>query len=367
MAKTSQVKLVATILCSFVFLFCRAQESYLLVGTYDSPKSEGIYVYKFNSIDGSVKEISHIKTSNPSFLAISPNEKYVYAVNETADSTGKGGRVSSFSFDKKQGTLRFLNQQSSEGNHPCYIATNNSGDRVMVVNYSTGNFAMYVSNNGILDTASMVIQQKGSGPDTVRQKSSHLHGIFLHKNTVMVTDLGADEIISSFAAWHDKKVIYKTKPGAGPRHLAFHKSRNIFYSLNELNSTIEVFKNRNISFQTISTLPMTYKGPVGGSADIHISPDGRFLYVSNRGQSNSIGIYSVDKKTGFLKAVDHISSGGKAPRHFNFDPTGNFLLVGNQMSDEIAIFKVDKQTGKLTDTMKRISIGRPVCIKWISP
>jgi len=359
------MKLIVFLLCSLFFYPTLAQENYLLVGTYDSPKSEGIYVYKFNSSDGSAKEISHVKTSNPSFLAVSPDEKYVYAVNEMADSTGKGGRVSSFSFDQKTGTISFISQRSSMGNNPCYIETNEDGSRVMVVNYSTGNFAMYVSKNGKLDTAGLVIQQKGSGPDTIRQKSSHLHGIYRRKNSIMVTDLGADEIHASFTAWHDKKLIYKTKPGAGPRHLAFHKSRKIFYALNELNSTIEVFKNRNISFQTISSLPPDHKGPVGGSADIHVSQDGRFLYVSNRGQSNTIGIYSINQKTGILTVVDHVSCAGERPRNFNFDPTGNFLLVGNQMSDEIAIFKVDKQTGMLTDTDKRISVGRPVCIKWI--
>lgn len=348
----------------------QAQENYLLVGTYNSPKSEGIYVFRFNSNDGSFAPVSSVKTSNPSFLAISPDEKYVYAVNEKGDSTNKGGVICSFSFDKKTGSLQFINQQSSLGNNPCYIATDKTGRSVMVVNYSTGNYARYTVNNGRIDTAINFIQRNGSGPDSSRQKSSHLHGIFPNENLVYITDLGADEInayTGSPGVGNDMHIVYKTEPGGGPRHLAFHASNKFFYVIDELTSTIEVFdRNKKTSIQSISALPLFYKGPAGGSADIHISPDGRFLYVSNRGQSNTIGIYLVDPKNGQLSFIDHVSSGGERPRNFNFDPSGKFLLVENQMSDEIAIFKRDVITGMLTDTGKRISVGRPVCLKWIS-
>ncbi|MBI5857158.1 MAG: lactonase family protein [Sphingobacteriales bacterium] len=357
-------------------LIVAGQENYLIVGTYDSPKSEGIYVYKFNSNDAGIKEISHVKTSNPSFLTVSVDGKYVFAVNETADSTSKGGRVSSFSFDKKKGILSFLSQQSSGGNHPCYIWIDKKGEALFVANYSTGNLAGYKVSTGRVDTGRLLMQCKGSGPDTARQKSSHLHGIFSEGTTMYVTDLGADQIfVFPFhpKIWLEKYNSFKTQPGGGPRHMAFDTSNKKYlylYVINELTSTIEVFSNKKYkakhkSIQIISSLPSDHKGVVGGSADINVSPDGKFLYVSNRGTSNTIGIYSIDPKTGKLSVVDHVSCGGEKPRNFNFDPSGKFLLVANQDSNEIVIFKRDLITGLLTETGKRIPVGKPVCIKWI--
>jgi|CXWL01.1.fsa_nt_gi 6-phosphogluconolactonase len=352
------------------------EEHYLIAGTYDSPKSEGIYVYKFNSIDGSVREISHIKTSNPSFLTLSPDNKYVYAVNENADSTGKGGRVTSFSFDKKKGILTQLSQQSSEGNHPCYISVDKTGKSIIAGNYSSGNFAILpVLKNGILGKAKQVIQHQGSGPDTGRQKSPHVHAVFLKKNNydLYVPDLGINKIMTyRFDAKTGKVFPSKAKfvapSGSGPRHIDIHPNGKYVYLVEELSGSVAVFKDLGNGalqeIQTLSALPLTYKGPAAG-ADIHISPDGKFLYCSNRGLSNTIAIFSIDAKTGMIKLIDHQYTLGEKPRNFNFDPTGKFLLVGNQNSDEIVIFKRDLKTGLLTDSGNRIAIGKPVCIKWI--
>lgn len=379
MLKRTAIKNTLLIVLLFVIASVNAQSYYLLVGTYDSPKSEGIYVYNFNSNDGSAKEISHIKTSNPSFLTVSGNQKYVYAVNENADSSGKGGKVSSFSFNKKDGQLTFVNSQSSEGNHPCYITTNKSNSKVYVGNYSSGNISVLpISKKGKLDKAIQVIQHEGSGPDTTRQKSPHVHGIFPKKKSsyVYVTDLGTDKIMCYFQGSKSGKLFpSKTKyvsagAGSGPRHLDFHPNGKYVYLLNELSGSISVFKDfGNADLQEIqshSSLPVTYKGKAG-SADIHISPDGRFLYASNRAGSNSIAIFSINDATGLITLVGHEYSSGETPRNFNFDPTGNFLLVANQNSDEIVVFSINKETGLLSDTKKRIKVGKPVCIKWINP
>ncbi|HMK26641.1 MAG TPA: lactonase family protein [Chitinophagaceae bacterium] len=363
-----------------IFLLLRAtgQEYYLLVGTYDSPKSEGIYVYKFNSKDGSVREISHVKTSNPSFLAIPVNQKYVYSVNETGDSTGKGGGVSSFSFNKKTGILTAINRQSSEGNSPCYITVDQTGKWVIAGNYSTGNFSILpVSVKGVLGKASQVIQHKGSGLDTTRQRSPHVHAVFLKKNNydLYVPDLGIDKIMTyHFDAKTGRVIPSKlgyVSPGAGsgPRHIDIHPNGKYVYLVEELSGSIAVFRdfgNGDLhEIQSLSALPLTYKGPAG-SADIHVSPDGKFLYSSNRGSSNTIAIFSIDAKTGMIKLLDHQNTLGLTPRNFNFDPTGKFLLAGNQNSNEIIIFKRDLKTGLLTDTGKRILIGKPVCLKWVA-
>jgi 6-phosphogluconolactonase len=355
----------------------QAQTYYLMVGTYDSPNSEGIYVYKFNSRDGSTKAISHVKTGNPSYLAISPDKKYVYAVNENADSSGKGGRVTSFSFNNKTGKLTQLSQQSSGGNNPCYITIDKTGNWVLAGNYSSGNFSVLPVKNGILGKAKKTVQHQGFGPDTTRQESPHVHGIFMKKNNTgfYVTDLGIDKLMQYNFQSTSGAVSAATPPsvdlssGSGPRHLEFHPRLPLIYVINELSGTIDVLKKETHTgfavVQNITAFPPYFRGKAG-SADIHVSPDGKFLYCSNRGTLNNISIFSVDKISGYLTFhVDQPSLGAK-PRHFNFDPTGKFLLVANQDSDEIVIFRRDTGTGLLTDTGNRVKVGKPVCIKWMS-
>lgn len=372
------MKFFLTIISLTVVLQVTAQEHYLIVGTYNSPKSEGIYVYRFNSYDGTAKEVSHINTSNPSFIAISPNEKYIYAVNENADSTKYivTGHVAAFSFNKKKGTLRFLNKQESDGKHPCYVTVDQTGKWVIAGNYSSGNFSLLpVNRKGKLLTSKQTIQHYGSGPNQSRQQSPHVHGIFLKKNNseILVTDLGIDKIMQyKFNAGNGEIVpadipFTATAAGGGPRHLDFHPNGKYTYLVEELTGTVRAYKDSAGSLQeiqSISTLQPNYKG-YAGSADIHVSPDGKFLYCSNRGNSNTIAIYSINTDSGILTLVGYQETLGEAPRNFNFDPTGKFLLVANQNSDQVIVFKRDETTGLLTDTGHRINVGKPVCIKWI--
>jgi len=364
-----------SILC-MLCLFSNAQSPYLLIGTYDSPKSEGIYVYSFNQKDGSAKEVSHIKTSNPSFITISPNKKQVYAVNENSNNNGKGGTVSSFEFDKINGTLKFLNSQSSEGNHPCYITINKSGKWIIAGNYSSGNFAILpVENQGKLLKAKQIVQHRGKGHDSTRQKSPHVHATVLSNDNkkLFVTDLGTDKIMCY--DFDEKKGTVKpslqkfvsAKAGSGPRHMEISTNGKYIYLVNELTGSVSVYAYKDNVLkltQSISALPQTYTG-AAGSADIHISPDGKFLYVSNRAASNTIAIFLINQNNGEVNLIAHQPTLGLTPRNFNFDPSGKFLLVANQNSDEIVIFKRDFNTGLLTDTGNRISVGKPVCIKWI--
>ena len=368
---------IFSILISFLFLPAANTDRYLIVGTYDSPKSEGIYVYKFSSTDGSVKEISHIKTRNPSFVAISPNEKYVYAVHEIGRG-GNGGEIAAFSFDKKQGTLTFINQQLSGGDHPCYVTVDKTGKWIFAGNYSSGSLAVLpVNKDGSLGAATTVIQHKGSGKDTARQKGPHVHCTVISADNkyLFVSDLGMDKVmIYAFEAktgklTEAKQPFAESVPGSGPRHFTFHPNNKYAYLIEEMSGTVQAFQYNNGSLkgiQRISTLPAGDTGLIG-SADIHVSPDGKFLYASNRGrgQSNTIAIFKINSKDGTLKVAGHQNTLGKIPRNFNFDPSGNFLLVANQESDEIVIFKVNKTTGLLTDTGKRINVGKPVCLKWM--
>lgn len=375
------MKMKTFLLLSFAVLSFSAtaqKEPYLLIGTYTSGKSEGIYVYRFNSATGAATPVSSVKTSNPSFLAVSPDDKYVYAVNENADSTmyTTGGSIAAFSFDKQSGNLSFINKQWSGGKHPCYVTTDKKGKWVIAGNYSSGSLALLpVRKDGGVDSARQVIEHEGSSVNDDRQQGPHVHATVLSDDNkyLFVPDLGIDKImIYSFDAkagsLSPAAVPYEmTEPGAGPRHFDFHPNNKFAYLIEEMTGSVSAYgyaKGRLTLVQNVSALPGDFSGAIG-SADIHVSPDGKFLYASNRGESNTIAIFSINQKNGMLAPVSHQSTLGKTPRNFNFDPSGNFLLVANQNSDEIVVFKRDKTTGLLTDTGHRISVSKPVCIKWI--
>jgi 6-phosphogluconolactonase len=353
-----------------------AQEHYLLIGTYTGGKSEGIYVYKFNSASGDNSFVSVVKSSNPSFLAVSPNSKFVYAVNENADSTRftAGGNISAFSFDKTNGTLTEINKQPSGGKHPCYVAVDKTGHWVFAGNYSSGSIGLlHAGKDGALDTLKQIVQHEGSGPNTQRQQGPHVHSTIVSADNkyLYVPDLGIDKVM--IYSFDKTKGILKYKsaaaslPGNGPRHFEFAPNNKFAYLMEEMTGTVVCYKasNGNLQFvQRISALPAGFKGAIG-SADIHVSANGKFLYCSNRGDANSISIFTIHPANGKLTLSGHQSTLGKTPRNFNFDPSGNFLLVANQNTDDIVIFKVNKKTGMLTETGKKISVGNPVCLKWV--
>jgi 6-phosphogluconolactonase len=368
--------LIVSFFASFLLLSPADKESYLITGTYTGGKSEGVYVYKFNSNDGSFKEVSHVKTSNPSFVAVSPNQKFVYAVHEDAGNNGKGGEISAFSFNKKSGVLTYINEKSTEGDHPCYVTVDKTGKWVIAGNYTGGSLSVLpVQEDGSLGNAVITIQHTGSGPNKERQDKPHVHCTVLSKDNrfLFVPDLGIDKVmIYAFDAKTGKLTPAKqpfaqSRPGSGPRHFTFHPNNKYAYLIEELSGTVEAFQYNNGSLkniQRISTMPAGDTS-FAGSADIHVSPDGKFLYASNRNTSNTIAIFKISQD-GKLTLISHQSTLGNTPRNFNFDPSGNFLLVANQNSDQVVIFKRDKTTGLLTDTGKRIDVGKPVCLKWVS-
>ena len=369
------MKTIFSILLLLFFFIANAQERYMIVGTYDSPKSEGVYVYKFNSADGSVKEISHVKTPNSSFVTFSPDGKFVYAVHETAPQSGIGGDIASFSFNKEKGTLTFINRQLSGGDHPCHVETDKTGKWLFASNYSSGSLSMLPINaDGSLGKAT-TIQHTGVGKNPTRQKGPHTHGAIMTADNrqLIVTDLGIDKVmIYSFDAGKGKLIPAKppfvqSEPGSGPRLITFHPNNEYAYLIEELSGTVVFFKYKKGKLeakQRISTLPAGDTS-FAGSADIHVSPDGKFLYASNRGDVNTIAIFSLDKSDGKLSLIGHQSTLGKTPRNFSIDPSGKYLLCENQNSDEIVIFRRDVRTGMLTDTGNRIAVGKPVCIKWM--
>jgi 6-phosphogluconolactonase len=371
-------KYLLVLLFSIPVLVMAQKPYYMLVGTYTAGKSEGIYVYSFNS-KGEASLVSSVKTSNPSYLVVSPDQKFVYAVNENADTipNANGGGVTAFAFDTQNGTLTQVNQQASAGNHPCYIAINKTGKWLAVGNYSSGTVSILpIEKDGSAGAPAQVIKHNGSGPNTERQKSAHVHAsVFAGDDHFLyVPDLGIDKVVKyNFDAATGQlspaaQPFLPVLPGSGPRHIEFTKDNNFAYLMEELTGTVTAFKNSNsnmTAIQIISSHPDGYVGKLG-SADIHVSPDGKFLYCSNRGESNTIAIFAIAKATGKLTLLGHQSTMGLTPRNFNFDPTGNFLLVANQQSDNIVIFSRDKNTGLLTYTGKQIEVPNPVCIKWVA-
>ncbi len=352
----------------------RAQNFYLFAGTYTGTGSKGIYVYNFNASSGKTTLLSSTDTIvNPSYLVVSPNVEHVYAVNET--NGANPGRVSSFSFNHKNGKLGFINDELTGGDDPCYVTIDNTGRWLIVANYSGGSVSIFpVNKNGSLMPRVQLFQDSGNSVNKQRQEKAHVHStVFSPDQKFLFTpDLGTDKVmIYNFNPSLKKpltpaKISFeRTLEGAGPRHFIFHPNKKYSYLINELMGTISAYKYKNgklEKIQNIETHPQDFMG-VLGSADIHISPDGNFLYASNRGDENTLTIFSIDKETGKLKLKGFQPVLGKTPRNFIIDPTGNYLLVANQESNNIVIFKRNIKTGLLKETGDRVKIPKPVCLQ----
>ncbi|MFV8393541.1 lactonase family protein [Flavobacterium sp. LB2P6] len=363
-------KSFVVVLLIFIFTSVQAQKNKfnLLIGTYtQSCDSKGIYVYDFDSKTGdfSFKNATE-KVINPSYLTVSKENDFIYSVNEF----GAESTVSSFSYNPSSGKLDLINKQSSKGADPCYII--NDDKNVIVANYSGGNISVFEKNNdGSLAKAKQVIQHYGKGINVQRQEGPHVHMVHFSpdKKFVLSNDLGNDKVYTyaynpnAASTVLELKDSISVKSGSGPRHLTFSKDGKFVYLLQELDGALTVFSYSNGILKKIdetTILEKDFKGTFS-SADIHISPDGKFLYTSNRGEANNITIFKI-LKNGKLQLKGQSSTLGKGPRNFAIDPTGNFLLVAHQYTNDIVIFKRNKTSGALTDTGKRIALCSPVCL-----
>ncbi len=360
----------------------------LLVGTYTgSGKSEGIYVYRFDAGTGAITRLASAQTVNPSYLVVSHDRQHVYAVNELPGDNGPAsqrGGISAFRFDPPSGQLTFVNRVSSDGNDPAYLALSPDGRYLLAANYSVasnpgGSFAVFPLEADRVDPSVLTVHHDGSGPVKGRQDNSHVHSTVFSPDGryLFAQDLGADKIYSYRYTPDGSRGLFGpteqrytlVKPGSGPRHLIFDQAGKHAYLTTEMNASVTVYDYDDGKLTLRQTLPMTspgFKGKVGGGA-IHLSPDGRFLYATNRGDVNEILTYAVNPSDGHLKLLGRNSTLGKTPREFAIDPTGRWLIVGNQDSDSVYFFRRNPDTGELASDPKRLEIGSPVDFKFVSP
>jgi len=352
----------------------------LFVGTYTDKESKGIYAYRFDAVSGELTPAGlAAETTNPSFLAVDPSRRFLYAVNEVSKyKDAASGAVSAFAIDRQAGKLSLLNEVPSRGADPCYIALDKTGKYVLVANYTGGSVAVFpVLNDGRLGESSAFVQHVGSSVNHERQEGPHAHWIETTADNrfAIAVDLGLDQVrVYRFDAANGTLVandpaFAQLDPGAGPRHVAFHPSGKFAYVVNELNSTVTSFSYDNQRgalrpLHTVSTLPQGFSGE-NSTAEIHVHPNGKFLFASNRGH-DSIAVFSVSPGTGALTPVDHVSTQGKTPRNFEIDPTGTRLFVANQIGGNIVVFRINPRTGKLAPTGQVLQVPSPVSLKFVA-
>lgn len=359
----------------------RSGRATVFVGTYTDGKSKGIYRFEFDETTGAAGAARlAAEAKNPSFLAIAPDGRSLYAVNEVDSFDGRReGAVSGFAVDPRSRDLTALNHQSTVGTGPCYLVVDKAGKNVLAANYGGGSVVVLpIGDDGRLKEHSAFVQHTGSSADPSRQKEPHAHSINLDpaNRFAFAADLGLDKVLvyrfdaeKGTLTPHDPPSA-SVAPGSGPRHFAFRPAGDFAYAINELNSTVTAWTydaRRGIlsDLQTISSLPPNLRRSVPNHpADVHVHPSGRFLYGSNRGH-NSIVAFAIDPSSGKLTLIGHQSEGIKNPRNFAVDPSGKFLLVANQDADTVVVFAIDPRTGALSSTGHTVDVPKPVCLKFL--
>lgn len=371
-----KILIISTLCLFFLIQQVDAKKHILYVGTYTKGLTNGIFVYKFNDQSGRLVDLKQPAVSNnPSFLTISANKKFLYAVGEldNLDSNQSGG-ISAFRIEPDN-KLTLINHVLTHGANPCHVSLSFDGKKLVASNYTGGNLSFFnILPDGSLSDMVQRIQHEGSGPFPERQTEPHAHSARFDATgkLLFAADLGIDELKIYDAASGEKmftphaQPFIKLAPGSGPRHFDFSADGRFIYVINELSSTITVIMKYGGEWkqvQTIKTLPKDFKGE-SWCADIHLSADGRFVYGSNRGH-NSISVFNREPNSGKLNLIETVSVEGNWPRNFTIDPSGKFLLVANQKSNDITVFKIDQTSGKLKYTGFKVPNESPVCLQFL--
>jgi len=370
-------KFVALAVLLLIVSTAYAESIDVYFGTYTggANSSKGIYRSALDLETGELGEPTLVAAvKNPSFVEVHRNGKFLYAVSEV----GAAGGVSAYAIDAETGSLKLLNEQPSGGSGPCHISIDREGKNVLVANYGSGSASVIpIKPDGSLAEPTGLVQHEGSSVNTRRQKGPHAHSINISPDNrfAFVADLGIDKIMiygldaQKGTLTTNDPAFVELKAGAGPRHFTFGTGGKNAYLINELHCTVTAFEYERSSgrltpIQTITTLPNNFDGS-STCAEIRVHPNGKFLYGSNRGH-DSIAVYRINQADGTLIFVEHETAEIKTPRNFNIEPTGRFCLVANQGGDSVVVFRIDQQTGALEPTGKSISIGKPVCIRFLA-
>jgi 6-phosphogluconolactonase len=342
------------------------------IGTYTKGESKGIYSFILDTENATLSEPTLVaELENPTYVTISENNNYLFAVKKEGDQGG----AASYSINQESGELKFLNSQLEAGASPCHISVNQGNNLVVTANYHKGTVDLFTadSNNGNIFSIVSSVQHEGTGPNQERQEKPHTHysGYTPDEKYVVVVDLGIDKILTYEVKNEllEEVQSLSVKPGSGPRHIEFHPNGKIAYVMTELSSEVIVlsYNQDNGQFtelQSISTIPVSFTENNQGAA-IHISSDAQFVYVSNRGH-NSIAVFKVEQESGALSFVEHTSTEGDWPRDFMLDPSEKYLVVANQETGNIVLYKRDENTGKLTLTDSSLAVPYPVCVKFLN-
>lgn len=348
-----------------------SQKCFVFFGSFNHDRNEeGLYVYQLDSINGKLDFKSSLSgIHNPSYITLSPDGQYLYACTESK--TQNAGSISSFSFDKTKAELAFINTRPSGGENPVYLTTDNSGKWLVNANYTEAGISAYpLSNNGYINEAVQIFSYEEGSNNSGRQERAHIHAAVFSPDDkfIFVPDLGADKIRSyAFNIAQEKPLTEKTSidtsPGSGPRHFTFHPNGKFAYCIEELSGLVTFYNYKEGALTSLQCIAAHPEAITEGfeSSDIHISPDGKFLYATNRGKENNIAIFSINKG-GILKTVGYQFTLGLHPRTFAIDPTGNYLIVTNVNSSTAVVFRRNKQTGLLVKT-DQVAIKNVSCVK----
>jgi len=348
----------------------------MYVGSGARDAATGIYAFRFDPTTGKATPLGlAIEARGASFLAIHPNRKLLYAVASLGGQNG--GAVSAFTIDRDTGKLALVNTAASRGSGPCFVAVDRTGKNVLVAHYTVGTVAaLPIAPDGRLGEPTAFVEHHGSSVNPERQKEPHAHSINVSPDNrfAVAADLGTDRLeIYRFDAGRGSLAPNdpphaSVRPGAGPRHFAFHPSGRYAYVINELGSTVTAFsydgaRGALTEIQTITTLPAVFQA-ANYPAEVLVHPSGKFLYGSNRGH-DSIAVFAIDARRGTLTPVEHVSTQGKWPRNFGMDPAGGYLIVANQESGNVVAFRIDRTTGRLTPTGQTLEVPAPMCVRFV--
>jgi len=379
--KTAGLSLAALPVAASAYGALFQEKEYLVyVGTnVAGADQDTIFLYRLHPVTGQLTPVRGQRGGiQPTYLTLDQQRRFLYAVSETTEFRGApSGGVSTFRIDPKTGDLTLLGQQASGGGAPCYLSLDHTGKAALVANYGGGNVSLLpIQPNGQLAAAAALDQHQGTGPHP-NQTGPHAHCLLPAPDNrfAFAVDLGTDTVYcyelrsAQGQLTRTATPAFTTKPGAGPRHLTFHPNGRLAYLINELNSTLTALAYDTATgslreLQTLSTLPAGFTQN-NSCADVHVSPDGKFVYGSNRGH-DSIVVFRIDAKTGQLTLVQHVSTQGKTPRNFSLDPAGRLLLVANQNSNTLVTYHVDRRTGQLTPTGHTATVPTPMIVQIVS-